>query len=388
MPSSLTSHDSNTLTDLKTFFEKGELHLIEGLDFKLETQNGNCCKPLAAYHLHFIMKQLEHPYLSAQRIKVRYMPRFYESSLNDSLYAEDNSYMTAIKKMGSVVGETYGSERILKLLTEYNLPTRMVKTESTADYIEKLQGQLANSLPALVFFDAGEDKGYPVAAASAFEHGAVVVGYGMVDGITYFITGHWQEFHIVEATQLAISAHQLIEKKPETFHFVTIEDTKRWLTAEDLVRYRRTYKTMIDQLEACIEIEAQFIAQNQALATAIKNIIQQLPILEFFDPQGELFIPCNGEIYPLTIEKAQKLITQIENLQKRQILLKQHLSTLQATHNSIPTSFDDSHLTPKLTQRATLSPGAQSLASTLIFATRPESKADDEIEQLFKRPRI
>jgi hypothetical protein len=161
--------------------------------------------------------------------------------------------LKAAKAAGSEVGRIYNEKMAKKLITTLGqlnkdedianaevIFKRFSQPNVNEQYIQFIKQTLDEGIsPPVIFFDVDRENsrsGFPNPNGEGLhEHGAIVVGYCGEGSELSFIIGHWQNYYIVNATELALSAEKIKIGKQPTRYYYQIRDSENgtWFHADN-----------------------------------------------------------------------------------------------------------------------------------------------------------
>lgn len=138
------------------------------------------------------------------------------------------------KAHGSVVGEMYSLESLVKTSADagYNVKTFTPFNED--EYIRQLELLINQNLVPIIFYELditpGERYGYPMIGNGKNEHAGTVVAYYKNDeDETRFIVNTWGKYYDYDGMELALSSFSLAPKREvETFSKIRLPNESTW----------------------------------------------------------------------------------------------------------------------------------------------------------------
>ena len=177
------------------------------------------------------------------------------------------------------------------------------------------------------------------------------------------------------------------ERAPETFYLVKAGG--KWLTADDIKRYRKAHQEEINKLEKIYKEDLSTLKQYYETVTVLKQFLSSIPSLSHIGYTSE-----HMKIYRLKLNKNEFQVTQkqveaeltrfqniIQHFEKRESSTQAHLKKLKNWLLELPSSFDDYDLDSRRTRKSSYQVGTRALANSIIFAKDPLTQPDTNKEE-------
>lgn len=203
----------------KAAIEKG-FHITMPVTSTHIEQRGENCKLVA------LTKAIEHAH-NKSKIKTPPVPLYKNKSAPASL-------RQFAKAHGSVVGEMYSLESLVKTSADAGYNVRTFAPFNEDEYVRQLEQLIDQNLVPIIFYELditpGERYGYPMIGDGKNEHsGTVVAYYKNEEDETRFIIDTWGQYYDYDGMELALSSFSLAQKRQvETFSKIRVPNGSTW----------------------------------------------------------------------------------------------------------------------------------------------------------------
>jgi hypothetical protein len=224
------SHERELFVGLLTHIKenaaiKKGFHIATPTTFTKIEQRGENCKLVA------LSQAIEHAN-NKSKLKSRPVPLYKNKSSPASL-------RQFAKAHGSVVGEMYSLESLVKTSADAGYNVRTFAPFNEDEYVRQLEQLIDQNLVPIVFYELnitpGERYGYPMIGDGKNEHaGTVVAYYKNEEDETRFIINTWGQYYDYDGMELALSSFSLAQKRQvETFSKIRVPNGSTWWVLKD-----------------------------------------------------------------------------------------------------------------------------------------------------------